>query len=107
MDETGLVDTVGIKPDNEFIYGIKAHQMTVTERFRKTGPDALEVITTVNDPVVFTIPWVLTTNYRRVDKVIDEWVYCVSATYRGVENGEAGFDLTPPPDQSRGAPAGR
>jgi len=103
--DTLVVDTIGLRPDNEFIYGIKGHKMTITERFRKTAPDMLEVQTTVNDPVVFTTPWKYTTTYKRApEKVIDEWVYCIPAFYRGVEkDGKAGFDLTPPPDQSGGA----
>jgi hypothetical protein len=100
--DTLVVDTVGIRPTNQVLYGIVAPKLAVVERIRKTGRDTLEIVTTVSDPEVFTQPWVYTTNYKRTfEKVADEWSYCVAAFYRGVEkDGSAGFDLTPPPDQS-------
>ena len=98
--DTLVVDTIGLRPTNEFLYGVQGHAMTVVERFRKTGPDVLEVVTTVNDPVVFTTPWVYTTNYRRNPAgVVNEANYCVAAMDREVnKDGIEGFDLTPPPD---------
>ena len=99
-----VVDTTGLRTSNEFVYGIRRHAMHVVERFRKTGPDALEVVTTVEDPAVFTTPWVYTTNYRRrFDKALDELNYCTAGLYRGMtKDGKEGFDLTPPPDESGG-----
>lgn len=101
--DTLVVDTTGLRSDNEFIYGVKAHKMTITERFRKTGPDTLNVVMTVNDPVVFITPWVLNTTYKRAPgRAIDEWSYCVAAFYRGVNpDGSAGFNLTPPAEEPK------
>ena len=31
--------------------------MRVDEKMRRTGPDTMEILTTVMDPVVFTKPW--------------------------------------------------
>ncbi len=72
--------------------------MTVTERFHKTGPDLLQIDTTVNDPVVFTTPWKYTTTFRRnLKHQITEQNYCVGALDREVDkNGKEIFDLTPP-----------
>jgi hypothetical protein len=96
--DTLVVSTAGLRPTNEFLYGVQGHSMTVTERFRKTEPDVLEVVTTVNDPVVFTTPWVYTTRYKRTTaRTITENNYCVAALDRQVDkNGVEIFDLTPP-----------
>lgn len=102
--ETLVVDTIGLRPTNEFLYGVQGHAMTVTERFRKTGPDVLQVVTVVNDPVVFTTPWTYTTNYKRTyARTITEQNYCVAALDREVnKDGVEIFDLTPPPDPLAG-----
>ena len=98
--DTLVVDTDGLRPSNEILYGVKGHKLKVNERIRKTGPDTLEIVTTVMDPVVFTKPWVYTTNFKRtVGKGLDELAYCVAALDREVDKtGKEGFDLTPPPD---------
>jgi len=98
--DTLVVTTIGLRPTNEILYGVQGHAMTVTERFRKTGPDVLEVKTTVEDPVVFTTPWSFTTNYkRRMGGAITENNYCVAALDRSVNlQGVEVMDLTPPPD---------
>lgn len=95
-----VVDTIGLRPTNEILYGVQGRKLTVVERFRKTGPDVLQVVTTVSDPAVFTTPWVYTTNYRRTQaRTITEWSYCVAAFDREVgQDGKEMFDLTPPPD---------
>jgi len=96
--DTLVVSTIGLRPTNEFLYGVQGNSMTVTERFRKVEPDVLEVATTVNDPVVFTTPWVYTTRYKRTTaRTITENNYCVAALDRQVDkNGNEIFDLTPP-----------
>jgi hypothetical protein len=96
--DTLVVDTIGLRPTNEFLYGVQGHKMTVTERFHKTGPDMLQVDTTVNDPVVFATPWKYTTTFRRnIKHQITEQNYCVGALDREVDkNGKEIFDLTPP-----------
>jgi hypothetical protein len=96
--DTLVVDTTGLRPSNEFLYGVEGNKMTVTERFHKTGPDNLQIDTTVNDPVVFTTPWKYTTTFRRnLTHQINEQNYCVAALDREVDkNGKEIFDLTPP-----------
>ena len=98
--DTLVVETRGLRETNEILYGVKGHKMTVSERFRKTGPDTMEVVMTVTDPVVFTKPWVFTSNYKRdVTKTLAETNYCVAALDREVDkNGKEIFNLTPPPD---------
>lgn len=102
--DTLVVDTIGLRPTNEILYGVQGHQLTVVERFRKTASDVLEVVTTVSDPEVFTTPWVYATNYKRtVGGAVSEQNYCVAAFDREVDKfGNETFDLTPPPDPRRG-----
>ena len=96
---TLVVDTHGLRPTNEFLYGVAGHKMTINERFRLLAPGYLEVVTTVTDPVVFTKPWVVTYHYRRnPDRATTEMNYCINALDRSVdENGVETMNLTPPP----------
>ena len=63
-----------VMPSHGGIYGHNhAHyhlgsgeELTMTERFRRTGPDTIEYSYTVNDPSVFTAPWT-TVNTWHVD----------------------------------------
>ena len=98
--DTLVVDTIGLRPTNEFLYGVPGPHMTISERIHKTAPDVLEVVTTIKDPEVFTTPWVYTTRYKRnFGRTLNEQNYCVAALDREVnKDGVEGFDLTPPPD---------
>ena len=98
--DTLVVDTGGLRETNEILYGVKGHKMAINERIRKTGPDTMEIVMTVKDPVVFTRPWVFTSNYKRDPKrTIQETNYCVAALDREVDKtGKEIFNLTPPPD---------
>lgn len=105
--DTLIVDTVGLRPSNELVYGLKGSHLHVVERFHQTGPDALQIDTTVTDPKALASPWTYSTHYtRHPDRLIDDSVYCVSALDRSVDSrtGEEGFDLTPPPEQGIGVP---
>jgi hypothetical protein len=97
--DTLVVDTTGLRPSNEILYGVKGHKLHVTERIHKTGPDALQIDFTVEDPVVFTRPWTYTYTYRRSKtQTMNEQNYCVAALDREVDkNGVEIFNLTPPP----------
>ena len=98
--DTLVIDTIGIRPTNEFLYGVEGYKMTVVERVHKTGPDTLQIDTVVTDPVVFKTPWTYTITYRRNDaQVLTEQNYCTAALDREVDkDGNQIFDLTPPPD---------
>ena len=98
--DTLVVTTIGIRPTNEIIYGVQAPGMTTTERFRKTGPDALEVKLVVEDAAVFTEPFAITLNFRRqAGATLNENEYCVAALDRSVnQQGVEEMNLIPPPD---------
>lgn len=95
--DTLVADTIGLKSTNEIEYGIRAHRMHVIERMRLTGPDTLEVVTTVEDPVALIKPWTYTRTYSRKHGAMLE-AYCVPALDRAYDpvTGKQGFDLTPP-----------
>jgi len=97
--DTLVVDTTGLRPSNEILYGVKGHKLHVTERIHKTGPDALQIDFLVEDPVVFTKPWTYSFTYRRSKtQTMNEQNYCVAALDREVDkNGVEIFNLTPPP----------
>jgi hypothetical protein len=98
--DTLVVDTIGLRPSNEVLYGVQGHKLHVVERMHKTGPDALQIDTVVYDPAVFKTPWTYTFTYKRSHKqTLTEQNYCVGALDREVDkNGKETFDLTPPPD---------
>ena len=97
--DTLVVDTIGLKPTNEILYGVKGRHLHVIERMHKTGPDALQIDTVVEDPAVFTKPWTYTFTYKRSKtQVLNEQNYCTAALDREVDkNGVEIFNLTPPP----------
>ncbi len=98
--DTLVIDTIGLRPTNEVLYGVQGHHLHVVERLHKIGPDALQIDFVVEDPVVFTKPWTYSFTYRRSKtQMMNEQNYCVGALDREVDkDGKEVFDLTPPPD---------
>ncbi len=98
--DTLVVDTIGLRPSNELLYGVQGPNMKVSERMRKVEPDILEVVLTVTNPEIFTSPWVTTLRFKRnLKRGLNEENYCVAALDREVDkDGKEIFDLTPPPD---------
>jgi hypothetical protein len=73
--DTLVVDTVGINDktwldSNGMEHSDKLH---LTERFQKTGPDAIKYSVTYDDPVFFTKPWTFDLNLKRVknDRILE------------------------------------
>lgn len=95
--DTLVVDTVALNPATEIAPGVGHSDLArVIERIRETGPDALQIVTTVEDPKVLTKPWTTTTNYvRRRDWTIQEYV-CEENNHDSVdEAGHPGFRVDP------------
>jgi hypothetical protein len=68
--DTLVVDTVGIN-DRTWLdsYGLEhSDKLHLTERFQKTGPDAIKYTVTYEDPVFFTKPWAASLNLVRQGK---------------------------------------
>jgi hypothetical protein len=53
--DTLVIDTTNFTPKTEFM-GAREN-LHLLERFRRTGPDALEYTVTIDDPTVWTRPW--------------------------------------------------
>jgi hypothetical protein len=104
--DTLVVDTVALNPASEIAPGVgHSDQARITERIRKTGPDQLEIATTITDPKVLARPWTKTTTYlRHRDWTIKEYV-CEQNNHDSVDDvGHPGFKLE---SQAGGAePAG-
>ncbi len=66
--DTLVVDTVAIHERTWLDTAGHEHsdKLRLTERFRKTGPDAIEWVVTFDDPVFFTQPWSITRTLKRM-----------------------------------------
>src|SRR5262249_19353698 len=60
--DTLVVDSVGFVADTPLGQNGVRHsdKMQIEERFHMTGPDKMEVITTITDPLALTKPWTST-----------------------------------------------
>jgi hypothetical protein len=99
--DTLVIDTVALNPTTEIAPGVgHSDQAHIVERVHKTGPDALEIVTTVEDPKVLTAPWTTTSRFaRHRDWRIEEYA-CEQNNHDSVdEEGRPGFRI-----QSEGAP---
>jgi hypothetical protein len=68
--DTLVVDTIGMREEtwldtSGFEHSAKLH---ITERFEKTGADALRLSVTIEDPEFYTKPWTYVRNVRRMAK---------------------------------------
>ena len=64
--DTLVATTIGLVKAATIAQGIgHSDQLKIEERIHLSGPDALQIQTTITDPVVLAKPWVTTTNYVR------------------------------------------
>ncbi len=100
--DTLVVETGGILPETSPVNGILGHsdKMKVTERMRLADPDTLEIVTTRDDPAVFTEPFTTTARYaRHRDWKIMEYV-CAQNNHDALdEHGNAAFSLERKPGE--------
>ena len=93
--DTLVIDTVALNPMTEIAPGVgHSDQAHIVERVRKTGPDTLDIVTTVEDPKVLTAPWTTTRHFvRHRDWTIQEYV-CEQNNHDLVdEAGRPGFRI--------------
>ncbi len=98
-----VIETTALNPTTEIAPGVgHSEQARILERVHKTGPDDLDIITTIEDPKVLTAPWTTTRHFiRHRDWQIQEYV-CEQNNHDSVDaGGRPGFELDEP------APAGR
>ena len=96
--QTLVVDTVALNPATEIAPGVGHSELAhVVERIRKTGPDALEIATTIDDPKVLAKPWTTVSRFvRHREWTIREYV-CEENNHDSVDDeGRPGFQLGSP-----------
>lgn len=73
VGDTLVVDTIAIHERSWLDTAGHEHsaKLKLTERFRKTQPDAIEWTVTFDDPVFFTEPWSITRTLRRMKPPAD------------------------------------
>jgi len=97
--DTLVVETVALDPTTEIAPGVgHSDRARIVERIRKTGPDVLEIATTIEDPKVLTAPWTTTRRFvRHRDWTIQEYV-CEQNNHDSVDaGGHPGFRTDEPP----------
>jgi hypothetical protein len=94
--DTLVVDTVGFTTDTSLGNLGQRHsdKMRIVERFRLTGPDQLQIETTVTDAEALTKPWTATRVYgRHRDWTLAEYVCQQNNRNFTTEDGKAGINL--------------
>ena len=68
--DTLVVDTIGMREETWLDTAGFEHsaKLRITERFQKTGPDALRLTVTIDDPVFYSKPFTYGRNVRRMRK---------------------------------------
>jgi hypothetical protein len=68
--DTLVVDTIGMREETWLDTAGFEHsaKLRITERFQKTGPDAIRLTVTIDDPVFYTKPFTYGRNVRRMAK---------------------------------------
>jgi hypothetical protein len=88
-----VVETTALNPTTEIAPGVgHSDQVRIVERIHKTGPDDLDVVTTITDPKMLTAPWTTTRHFiRHRDWRIQEYV-CEQNNHDSVDaEGKPGF----------------
>jgi hypothetical protein len=95
-DDTLVVDTVGFTTDTRLgNFGMQhSDKMRIVERIRLTGPDTLQIETTVHDPDALDQPWTSMRSYgRHRDWMLAEYVCQQNNRNFVTEDGKAGINL--------------
>ncbi|HTI66048.1 MAG TPA: hypothetical protein VL460_00725 [Caulobacteraceae bacterium] len=96
--DTLVVDTVGIRGDTVFDSTGLGHsdRIHVTERMRQTSPTVLEDQITVEDPVAFTRPWVVTRKYTKGGPELQIMEYVCEENNRNPVDANGVTTIAPP-----------
>lgn len=103
--DTLVIDTVGVRGDTVFDSTGLGHsdKIHIKERMRLSAPNILEDQITVEDPVAFTRPWVVTRKYKRAEPGLQIMEYICQENNRNPvgADGVTGFTMQGPPPASR------
>jgi hypothetical protein len=94
--DTLVVDTVGFTTDTVLGFSGARHseKMRIVERMRLSGPDTLEIETTITDSEALTKPWTSKSVYgRHRDWTLAEYVCQQNNRNFVTEDGKAGINL--------------
>jgi hypothetical protein len=106
---TLVVETTNFRSDPGAVYGnASADTFKITERFTRTGPDALTYEFTVSDPATWTRPWSAMVPWSRINEPLFEYTthednYDLAHLLIGARVREARGEKVP---ESSGRPAG-
>jgi hypothetical protein len=66
--DTLVIDTVSVRDPNRYFFSNPplSDQAHYVERLRKTGPDRIHSVMTIEDPTTLTAPWVVELEYVRL-----------------------------------------
>jgi hypothetical protein len=94
--DTLVIDTVSVRNPYEYFFSSPplSEQAHYVERLRMTGPDRIESIMTVEDPVALAAPWVINLVYERA-KGLDRMIHDDYANDRSEVEGGL-FTIVPP-----------
>lgn len=75
--DTLVIDTLSVRNPNRYFFSSPplSEQAHYIERIRMTGPDRIESVMTIEDPVTLSAPWVLNLVYTRatgLDRMIND-----------------------------------
>ncbi|HLF11787.1 MAG TPA: hypothetical protein VJA26_11285, partial [Gammaproteobacteria bacterium] len=75
--DTLVIDTVSVRNPNRYFFSSPplSEQAHYVERLRMTGPDRIESVMTIEDPVTLSARWVLSLVYERargLDRMIND-----------------------------------
>jgi hypothetical protein len=75
--DTLIIETVSVRNPDRYFFSSPplSEQARYVERLRKTGPDRIESVMTVTDPVALSAPWVVNLVYERakgLDRMIND-----------------------------------
>ena len=90
-----VIETAALNPTTEIAPGVgHSEQARILERVHKTGPDDLDIVTTIEDPMVLAAPWTTTRHFvRHRDWQIQEYV-CEQNNHDSVDTeGRPGFQI--------------
>jgi hypothetical protein len=87
--DTLVIETVSVRNPNRYFFSSPplSEQARYVERLRMTGPDRIESVMTITDPVALSAPWVVNLVYERA-KGLDRMIHDDYDNDRSeVENG--------------------
>ncbi len=90
--DTLVVETTNFHPNGNAMGGLfrfADQNLTLTERFRRTGPGALAYEFTVDDPTMWTRPWTAMVPWTAATGAIYEYA-CHEGNYSIAEHAERG-----------------